>query len=68
MGRGGSVKENTEFNTERDFDRALAGINKISNKAKKERSNFDYPKNLNQLKNGKRKIKRIHYLSILRSR
>jgi hypothetical protein len=43
-------KRRIEFNTERDFDRALAGINKISNKAKKERSNFDYPKNLNQLK------------------
>jgi hypothetical protein len=43
-------KRRIEFNTERDFDRALAGINKISNKAKQERSNFDYPKNLNQLK------------------
>jgi len=44
------LKRRIEFNSERDFDKALIALNKLIKKENEEKSNFQPPQNLNQLK------------------
>jgi hypothetical protein len=44
------LKRRIEFNSERDFDKALIALNKLIKKENEEKSNFQAPQNLNQLK------------------